>query len=60
MSGRSGMRPVVILVLLAGLLAGCADGERLPRAHGPLFPLNAGLWHPTPTDLSQVPKVAQQ
>ncbi|MGH7120912.1 MAG: type IV secretion system lipoprotein VirB7 [Acetobacteraceae bacterium] len=47
-------------MLIAGLLAGCSDGEPLPQARGSLFPLNAGLWNPTPSDLAQVPKVAQQ
>ena len=51
------MRTVVLLVLLAGLLAGCADGEPLPQAHGPLFALNPGLWHPTPAELQDPPKV---
>lgn len=54
------MRAILILTLVAGLLASCTDGEPLPRAEGPLFPLNAGLWHPTPVDLSRVPEVAQQ
>lgn len=54
------MRAILILMLVMGLLAGCSSGESLPRARGPLFPLNAGLWNPTPSDLSQVPKVAQQ
>ena len=54
------MRAILILTLVAGLLAGCTDGEPLPRAQGPLFPLNAGLWHPTPGNLSQVPEVARQ
>ncbi len=50
------MRALVILVLLAGLLAGCANGEPLPQAHGPLFALNPGLWHPTAADLHGVPR----
>jgi len=60
MSGMSDMCSVLILVVIAGFLAGCSGGEPLPQARGPLFPLNAGLWHPAPNDLSQVPRVAQQ
>ena len=51
------MRTVFLLILLAALLAGCADGENLPQAHGPLFALNPGLGHPTPTELQDPPKV---
>ena len=54
------MRTVFLLVLLAGFLAGCADGEPLPEAHGPLFALNPGLWHPAPADLQDPPKVGQR
>ena len=54
------MRTILILILVGGLLTGCSNGESLPEARGPLFPLNAGLWNPTPSDLAQVPKVAQQ
>jgi len=54
------MRVILILTLVAGFLAGCSNGEPLPQARGPLFPLNAGLWNPTRSDLAQVPKVAQQ
>ena len=52
------MRAIFLLVLIAGLLAGCADGEKLPQAQGPLFALNPGLWHPTPAELQDPPKVA--
>jgi hypothetical protein len=51
------MRAVFLLLLVASLLAGCADGEPLPQAHGPLFALNPGLWHPTPAELQNPPKV---
>ena len=54
------MRVLLLLMLVAGLLAGCADGEPLPQAHGPLFALNAGLWHPTPAQLQSIPKVGPQ
>lgn len=54
------MRAVLILVFVLGLLTGCTDGEPLPRAQGPLFPLNTSLWHPAPGDLSQVPEIARQ
>ncbi len=50
-------RSIVVLFALAGLLAGCASGEPLARAHGPIFALNAGLWHPTPQDLRAPPPV---
>ncbi len=50
-------RSIVVLLALAGLLAGCASGEPLARAHGPIFALNAGLWHPTPQDLRAPPPV---
>ena len=52
------MRAVFLLMLLASLLAGCANGEPLPAAHGPLFALNPGLWHPTPAELQDPPKVS--
>lgn len=54
------MRALAIVLLVAGLLAGCAGGEKLPQAHGPLFPLNPGLWQPTPADLQSVPPVGQR
>jgi hypothetical protein len=54
------MRVLVLLILLAGLLGGCADSEKLPQAHGPLFALNPGLWQPTPAELQNVPKVGPQ
>jgi hypothetical protein len=37
------VRAVFLLVLLAGLLAGCANSEPLAQANGPLFALNPGL-----------------
>lgn len=52
------MRAVFLLVLVAGLLAGCAGSEPLPQAHGPLFALNPGLWHPNPAELQDPPKVS--
>jgi hypothetical protein len=51
------VRAVFLLILLAGLLAGCAGSEKLPQAHGPLFVLNPGLWQPTPAELQDPPKV---
>lgn len=52
------MRSAVLLILLAALLAGCSDGEKLAQPHGPLFALNPGLWQPAPADLQNVPKVS--
>lgn len=54
------MRRLLLLLVVAGLLAGCADGEALPQAHGPLFPLNPGLWNPTPAELQNTPRVGPQ
>jgi len=54
------MRALLLLMFVAGLLAGCADGEPLPQAQGPLFALNPGLWHPTPAELQSAPKVGLQ
>lgn len=64
-SERSGSRRVifvgrVLVFLVAALtLAGCASSDPLPVAHGPLFPLNAGHWQPSPQDLNAPPKIAE-
>jgi uncharacterized lipoprotein YmbA len=50
-------RSIIVLLALAGLLAGCASGEPLAHAHGPIFALNTGLWHPTPQQLHTLPRV---
>jgi Outer membrane lipoprotein virB7 len=42
------IRVLVLLAMIA--LAGCS-GHTLTESHGPLFPLNAGQWEPTPDDL---------
>lgn len=52
------MRTLFLLMLVAVLLAGCADGEPVLQPHGPLFALNPGLWHPSPAELQSAPKVA--
>ncbi len=49
----------LILVTL-GLLVGCSDGDPLAQASGPLFPLNAGHWQPTPQQLVVPPNVTDQ
>lgn len=49
---------IMVLLALVGLLAGCANGEPLAHAHGPIFALNTGLWHPTLQDLRAPPHVA--
>lgn len=54
------MRTLLLLMLIAGFLAGCADGEPLPQADGPLFALNPGLWHPTPAELQEPPKAGSR
>lgn len=41
------------LLLLALLLTACAEPREAPSCSGPAFPLNAGLWQPTPEDLSR-------
>ena len=54
---RPTLRPILALLALAGLLSGCAASHTLARAHGPVFALNAGLWHPTPAELHRLPPV---
>lgn len=53
------MKPLraIFVLALVGLLAGCASSEPLARAHGPIFALNPGRWHPTPAQLSALPQV---
>lgn len=43
-------RRLLVLVSAAGLLAGCASGGSLAKAHGPVFALNNGRWQPTEAD----------
>jgi hypothetical protein len=49
-----------LILLTLGLLAGCASSDPLAVASGPVFPLNAGHWQPTPQDLAVPPSVADQ
>jgi Outer membrane lipoprotein virB7 len=49
-----------LILLTLGLLAGCAGSDPLAVASGPVFPLNAGHWHPTPQDLATPPSVTDQ
>ena len=46
-----------LILLTLGLLTGCSNPDPLAVASGPLFPLNAGHWQPTPQDLSAPPRV---
>ena len=48
----------VLLIATIGVLGGCANPDPLAVASGPLYPLNAGHWQPTPQDLSAPPLVA--
>lgn len=48
---------LLLLMCAAGLLAGCAAGDPLARAHGPMFALNPGHWSPSPAQLAAPPKV---
>jgi hypothetical protein len=63
-SERSGSRRMitvgrVLVFLVAALtLAGCASSDPLAVAHGPLFQLNAGHWQATPQDLATPPRIA--
>jgi len=47
-------------LITVGLLAGCSGSDPLAVASGPLFPLNAGHWQPTPQDLAAAPVVANR
>jgi hypothetical protein len=49
---------VLVFLVAALTLAGCASSDPLPVAHGPLFPLNAGHWQPSSQDLNAPPKIA--
>ena len=55
---RLPLRPILTLLAVAALLSGCATPHALARARGPVFALNAGLWHPTPGELHRLPQVA--
>jgi len=48
---------VGVFVLVASALSACSNSDPLAVASGPLYPLNAGHWHPTPQDLSAPPPV---
>ncbi len=54
---RPTMRHILALLAIAGFLSGCATTDPLARTHGPVFALNAGLWHPTPAELHSLPPV---
>lgn len=47
---------LVLFMIVAAALTGCANGEDLPEAHGPWWALNPGQWTPTPADLVRAPK----
>jgi hypothetical protein len=50
----------LLILLTVGGLAGCSDPDALAVASGPLFPLNAGHWQPTPQDLAAPPVVVDR
>jgi hypothetical protein len=49
------MSCTMILAALTALLAlsACANSHTMAECKGPLVPLNAGLWQPTPEDLKR-------
>lgn len=49
-------RALLLFMIVAATLTGCANGEYLPEAHGAWWALNPGLWTPTPADLVRAPK----
>lgn len=51
---------VILLLVTFGLLAGCGASDPLAVASGPLFPLNAGHWQPTPQELAAPPVVVNR
>jgi hypothetical protein len=51
------VRLFVMVATLGLLLSGCANPDPLAVVSGPLYPLNAGHWQPTPQDLSAPPLV---
>lgn len=53
------VRLFLIIVTLGVFLSACAAQDPLAVAHGPLFPLNAGHWQPSPQDLNAPPKIAE-
>jgi hypothetical protein len=48
-----------LFIITLGVLVGCANSDPLPVAKGPLFQLNAGVWHASSPDLSDPPHVAE-
>jgi Outer membrane lipoprotein virB7 len=59
--GFSGKFIKLCLILTTlGLLAGCSNPDPLAVASGPLFPLNAGHWQPTPRDVASPPVVVDR
>ena len=57
MKGSRMVFRVLLLLCAAGVLAGCASGDPLAKAHGPVFALNPGLWSPSSAQLAAPPKV---
>lgn len=53
------LRVFVVCATLGLLLSGCANSDPLAVASGPLYPLNAGHWQPTPQELSAPPPVTR-
>lgn len=51
---------LLLIIITIGLLAGCSNPDPLAVASGPIFPLNAGHWQPTPQDLAAPSKVADR
>lgn len=48
---------LILVLITAGLLAGCASSDPLAHAHGPIFALNPGHWTPSPAQLAAPPRV---
>jgi type IV secretion system protein VirB7 len=40
-----------VLVLLALLVLAACGGHNMAECKGPMFPMNAGQWQPTPEDM---------
>lgn len=51
---------VILILITFGFLAGCGNSDPLAVASGPLFPLNAGHWQPTPRELAAPPAVVDR